>query len=380
MIRTELDTIRVAHVIDTLNVGGAETLLVEQCRQGATAGIASTVIGLRPGASSQLSDDLMAVGADVRLIGSGQRRQLLDLRRIGRLTAEIRAGGFDVVHTHLRVSTIIGSLAARRAGVPVVSTLHNVRTDGHGGAEDRLKDLLETAALRRWVDIVIGCGPAVAESNRSRVGDRPLVVVPNPVREVPELAETDRERLRSELLADGDVLLVSVGRLTEQKDYPNLLRAVGELIAGGRNPRLVIVGEGEERGALEAIIQRMDLAEQVVLAGNRPDVPAVMGAADVFVLSSAWEGLPLVLLEAMAVGCPIVATDVGDVGGVVGDTAAVVPPHDHEVLASAIASLLDDPDEAARLGALARRRVRERHNARVWIDQLRDVYDEASGR
>ncbi|MFA9564281.1 MAG: glycosyltransferase [Acidimicrobiales bacterium] len=155
---------------------------------------------------------------------------------------------------------------------------------------------------------------------------------------------------------------------------------MGELIVGGRNPRLVIVGEGEERGALEAIIQRMDLAEQVVLAGNRPDAPAVMGAADVFVLSSAWEGLPLVLLEAMAVGCPIVATDVGDVGGVVGDTAAVVPPQDHEVLASAIASLLDDPDEAARLGALARTRVRERHNARVWIDQLRDVYDQASGR
>lgn len=377
MTRTELDTIRVAHVIDTLNVGGAETLLVEQCRQGAVVGIASTVIGLRPGASSQLSDDLEAVGADVRVIGSGRRRQLLDLRRVGRLTEELRDGGFDVVHTHLRVATIIGSLAARRAGLPTVATLHNVRTDGQGGVEDRVKDRLETAALRRWVDIVIGCGPAVAASNRSRVGDRPLVVVPNPVREIPQLDDADRAGLRAELATAGDELLVSVGRLTEQKDYPNLLRALRVLTAAGHRARLVVVGEGEERAALEAQVEQLDLADHVVLPGNRPDVPAVMAAADVFVLSSAWEGLPLVLLEAMAVGAPIVATDVGDVAGVVGDTALVVPPHDHDALADAIASLLNDPEDASGLGARAHQRVRERHSASVWIEQLRDVYEQA---
>jgi glycosyltransferase involved in cell wall biosynthesis len=376
-MRTELDTVRVAHVIDTLNVGGAETLLVEQARQGAAAGIDSTVIGLRPGASSQLSDDLRAVGAEVRLIGSNQRHQLLDLQRLGRLTSEIRDGGFDVVHTHLRVSTIVGSLAGRRAGVPVVSTLHNVRTDVGAGVEDRVKDVLETTALRRWVDVVIGCGPVVAESNRGRVGQRPLVVVPNPVREISTPTGADRERLRHELLGDGDELVVSVGRLAEQKDYPNLLRAMRELDARGRTTRLVVVGEGEERATLEAAVARDGLADRVLLVGNRPDVAAVLSAADVFVLSSAWEGLPLVLLEAMAVGAPIVATDVGDVSGVVGDTASVVPPRDHRALAGAIAALLDDPVEAERLGSLARQRVRERHSSRAWVEQLRGVYEQA---
>lgn len=380
MTRTEVDTVRVAHVIDTLNVGGAETLLVEQCRLGADAGVTSTVIGLRPGTTPQLADDLRSVGTDVRLIGSGRRRQLLDLKRIGRLTAELRRGSFDVVHTHLRVATIIGSLAARRAGIPVVSTLHNVRIPGSGRPEDRVKDLLETAALRRWVDVVIGCGPAVAESNRSRVGGRPLVVVPNPVRDVPELAAVHRQRLRRELGADGDALIVAVGRLTEQKDYPNLLQAMGGLMAGGRRVRLVVVGEGEERRALEDLVERSGQADRVLLAGNRADVPAVIGAADVFVLSSAWEGLPLVLLEAMAAGSPIVATDVGDVGWVVGDTARVVPPRNAEALADAVASLLDHPEDAARLGSAARTRVRQRHDARVWIDQLRDVYEQARDR
>lgn len=374
---TEADTVRVAHVIDTLNVGGAETLLVEQVRQGAAAGIHSTVIGLRSGTSAQLSDDLRAVGADVRLIGSSHRRQLLDLRRLGRLTSEIRTGGFDLVHTHLRISTIVGSLAGRRAGVPVVSTLHNVRTDTGFAVEERMKDLLETAALRRWVDVVIGCGPAVAESNRSRVGGRPIVVVPNPVREIAPSTRADRERLRRELPGDGDELLVAVGRLTEQKDYPNLMRAMVALGERRGSIRLVIVGEGEQRAALEALIARLDLSDRVFLVGNRPDVPAVMSAADVFVLSSAWEGLPLVLLEAMAVAAPIVATDVGDVDGVVGETATVVPAGDDGTLADAIGTLLDDPEKAARLGSSARERVKERHSSRAWVDQLRGVYEQA---
>ncbi len=376
-MRTEVDTVRVAHVVDTLNVGGAETLLVEQVRRGSDAGIESTVIGLRPGTSTQLADDLRAVGADVRLIGSNHRRQLLDLRRLGRLTAEIRDGGFDLVHTHLRVSTIVGSLAARRAGVPVVSTLHNVRTDTRSGLEDRVKDRLETTALRRWVDIVVGCGPAVAESNRTRVGGRTMVVVPNPVREILSPTSADRDRLRDELPGVGEELLVAVGRLAEQKDYPNLLRAMIELGERRGSTRLVVVGEGEQRGTLELAIARLGLTDRVFLVGNRPDVPAVLSAADVFVLPSAWEGLPLVLLEAMAVGAPIVATDVGDVGGVVGETAAVVPPGDHRALAGAIATLLDDPEEAARLGSSGRARVRERHNSRVWVDRLRGVYEQA---
>lgn len=150
-----------------------------------------------------------------------------------------------------------------------------------------------------------------------------------------------------------------------------------QLGARGRTSRLVVVGEGEERASLEAAVARHDLADRVLLVGNRPDVPAVLSAADVFVLSSAWEGLPLVLLEAMAVGAPIVATDVGDVSGVVGETASVVPPRDHQALAGAIASLLDDPVEASRLGALARDRVRERHSSRAWVDQLRGVYEQA---
>lgn len=375
-MRTEVDTVRVAHVIDTLNVGGAETLLVEQVRQGAAAGIDSTVIGLRPGSSEQLSDELRSVGADVRLIGSNHRRQLLDVKRVARLTAEIRSGGFDLVHTHLRVSTIVGSLAGRRAGVPVVSTLHNVRTGVGAGVEDRVKDLLETAALRRWVDVVIGCGPAVAESNRARVGGRPMAVVPNPVRDIPTPTSAERERLRHELLGDGDRLLVAVGRLTEQKDHPNLLQAMVELGDRHRGTRLVVVGQGEQRTELDTMITRLDLTDRVTLVGNRPDVPAVIGAADVFVLSSAWEGLPLVLLEAMAVGAPIVATDVGDVSGVVDATAVVVPPGDHRALAEAIGELLADPDRAAELGATARRRVRDRHSSQAWVERLREVYEQ----
>ncbi len=375
MTRTELDTIRVAHVIDTLNVGGAEQLLVEQCRHGRAVGISSTVIGLRPGTSNQLSDALESVGADVRLVGSSQRRQLLDFRRIDRLAAEIRSGRFDVVHTHLRVSTIIGSLAARRADVPVVCTLHNVRAGGRGGVLDRAKSALETYALQHWIDLVIGCGPAVAESNLQRVGDRPLVVVANPVRRIDSPSDEARHELRGQLLGDGDQLIVSVGRLTEQKDYGNLLRATAELAATRDGIRVVIVGEGAERRTLEETIDRLGLSDVVTLPGNRRDVPAVLSVSDIFVLPSAWEGLPLALLEAMAAGVPIVATDVGDVAGVMGETGSLVPPRDASALARAMVTLLDDRAGARERADEARRRVLDRHSPSAWVGELRAVYD-----
>ena len=112
---------------------------------------------------------------------------------------------------------------------------------------------------------------------------------------------TDRDRLRAEFQLDTEVpLLLAVGRLREQKDYPNLLRAIARIAAEPALPRLMIVGDGPLRKGLERLAESLGVAERVYFLGIRHDIAALMSAADVFVLSSAWEGLPVVLLEAMA--------------------------------------------------------------------------------
>jgi glycosyltransferase involved in cell wall biosynthesis len=149
---------------------------------------------------------------------------------------------------------------------------------------------------------------------------------------------------------------VPVGRLQAPKDPLTLIRALAEL---GRPGEAVIAGDGPDRPAVEREVRRLGLESAVRLAGERDDVAELLAEADLFVLSTRSEGLPLSILEAMAAGLPVVASDVGGVPELVVDreTGFLVPPGDPHALAAAIERLLDDPDLRGRFGAAGRARV-----------------------
>ncbi len=170
-----------------------------------------------------------------------------------------------------------------------------------------------------------------------------------------EIGGMGRESARRRLGLPSDrAIAVAVGRLHRQKDHPTLLAALA-LLKGWKtlSPLTLIVGDGPDRQRLEAQAKDLGLDEEHLrFLGTRDDVPVLLGAADFLVMSSLWEGLPYVLLEAMAAGVPIVATDVGGNREVVEDrvTGRLVPPRDPARLAEALAEVLEEPKEAAAMG------------------------------
>ena len=276
------------------------------------------------------------------------REDLLGLVELFRLFRRERP---HLLHANSSKAGILGRLAAFAARVPArIFTVHGWAFKAHRGWAaraylwaDRLMSPLTTMTI------------CVAESERD-AGLRArtcraarTVVIHNGV-------ELERPR-RGPATAAVPLTLLSVGRLRPPKDFTTLVRAVAALPAG--SARLRIAGDGPGRADLEAEIARLGLGQAVALLGTRPDVDELLAASDVFVLSSASEGLPMSVLEAMAAGLPVVASAVGGVPELVrdGETGLLVPPGDAAALGAALARLVADPALAGRLGAAGRRLV-----------------------
>ena len=366
---------RLVAVVDSLGLGGAERLLVTLARHAPSADLQLEVLALRDVGATVVTEGLAAEGVDVRYVPTRCRHHLADPRRLVRLARELRRAGPDVVQTHLGTANVLGVAAARLSGVPVVATLHNVRLEAEG-----LRQRTEDAALRR-ADAIVAVGEEVARTHGAALAPRPITVVPNPV-DPAVLAPRDggAAAIRGELLGSGPgPLVLAVGRLEPQKAHSVLLDAVSRLVR--RHPGLVLAVAGQGRLAADLCDQAdaLGLGGHVRLLGARRDVADLLAGADLFVNASHYEGLPLVVLEAMAAGTPVVATDAGDVRAVVDGAGLVVPPGDPSALATGMGELLGD-DRSARLYAeRGRQIVRERYHPTGWVERLRAVYDVAGG-
>lgn len=169
--------------------------------------------------------------------------------------------------------------------------------------------------------------------------------------------------------------LLSIGRLNEQKDYPNLLNALSLVVQQCTNIHLNIVGEGELRSVIESLIEQLQLSEYVTLLGRRDDVPALIQQADFFILPSKYEGFGLVVAEAMACGTFVIATDCGGVKEVMGGTGLLVPPQDSSALAEVIISAMQmTEDKRLENNQLALRHVQQNFDLNKIVDQWEVIY------
>ncbi len=353
--------VRVAHVIARMNVGGPARILV-----GLLDGIDPTVVEqtLITGAVGAGEEDWFALrgGEDprVRRIPSFGRAvdPLADLRTLRRLTAELRRLAPDIVQTHTAKAGLLGRLAARRAGVPhVVHTFHGHTLHGYF---PRPVTAVFTA-LERWLaprtDRLLAVGARVRDELLAAGVGRPeqYVVLPPGV---PEPASQDRAAARAALDLPTDVPVVAfIGRLTTVKRPDRFVAAAHTVARTLPRAIFLVVGDGEQRTAVEAAAAAGPADVRVL--GWRSDVDVVLAACDVVALTSDNEGMPLTLIEAAMAGRPAVTTDVGSAGEVVldGRTGRVVPP-ESEAVAAALADLLADPAAVTAAGAAARDHAR----------------------
>jgi len=309
-------------------------------------------------------------------------RDLAATRRIAALLRPLAAAGPAIVHTHSSKAGVVGRRAAAlaRAG-PIVHSLHGYGHAALSPGPVRALGLWAERRAARHTDAFVAVSRATIEAGRRLrlFGDRPVHLVRSGV-DLAHYAGADAARAatRAELGLPADAPVVGlIGNLKPQKaplDFVELAARVA-----GRRPecRFFLAGDGELRPVVEARIAERGLGGRLTLLGWRRDVPALLGALDVLVLTSAWEGLPRVCPQAMAAGRPIVATAVDGIPEAVHDgiNGRLFPPGDVEAGAAAVLALLDDPALRRRLGEAGRAAAGEFAVERM-IAQLEALYDE----
>lgn len=341
--------IRVTYLIATLEPAGAEKQLVTVAAAVDRTRFDPRVVCLTR--RGPLEVGLRAAGVPVDLVG---KRHKLGLLAYHRLRARLRAEPPDILHTWMFTSNLYGRLAA--LGLPIRTVASEVVADPGKEAWRLAVDRL----LARRTSAFYVNSRAVARFYHERCGIplARMTVIPNGV-DVRPVEALPRATLG---VPPHAYLVCCVGRLEPQKALDRVIDALASDGLRERDVVLVIAGEGPSRRGLDARVARLGLGGRVRLLGHRDDVPRILAAADLFVLPSLFEGMPNALMEAMAQGLPCVATAVGGVEELLGESEAglVVPRSDPALLAEAIRTLMDAPDRAAALGRAARERVAAR--------------------
>jgi glycosyltransferase involved in cell wall biosynthesis len=380
----------VAHLLERLTVGGAENLAVRLANGRTASGAPTHVYTLQPDGplAARLSEQVI-----LRELGIGRpsiRQAPRFLARVlagrRRLREQLAADGVRVLQSHLPEANFWSLLATGAPSVRVIATVHNNDEFHYGDDDAAAKRRLRRLAYRL---VIARCHAVVTVSDAVRASlidelelppasARKLVAVPNGVT-VPELRPDIRSEVRRELGIEPEcALLVAAGRLTAQKNFSHLVDATAQLIDGGRRVLTVIAGEGEQHDLLRDRVAQCGVGEHVRLLGVRDDVERLFQAADLFMMTSLWEGLPLVLLEAMAAGCPVVAYEIDGTRDVVenGEHGLLVPAGDVNGLSAAAASLLADSERRRTLGGQARRYVRAHHDFDLVLQRFENLYGE----
>jgi len=353
------DRIRLLHVLFSLDTGGAEYVVLNLLKRLDPARYDLHVCSLT--GAGQLTGEFRALGVEVHVL---HKRAGIDVGLIGSLVRLLRRTRADIVHTHNVTPWLYAGIAARIIG----TTLYHTE---HSNLFPHQRALMAAERwLARWTRLVISDSEKVKRQLVEGQGlpAQKIVTVLNGIDTAAfaaaagtaGAASAAHQRKRRELGLDGAAPLVgTVGRLAAVKDQATLLEAFAQVATRFPHARLLMIGDGPMRPSLEARAKALGIAPRVLFLGRRTDIAELLPLLDVFVLSSVSEGLPLTVLEAMACGVPVVATDVGGLREVVSDgqTGLLVPVKSPERLAQAVATLLGDAAGRRTMGETARRRA-----------------------
>ncbi|HHT9112847.1 MAG TPA: glycosyltransferase family 4 protein [Candidatus Wunengus sp. YC65] len=380
------EKIRVLHVITRLERGGAPAVLLEvlrRCDKRQFEHHIATGLALEP------EKDMIAfardMGFQVFVIPALIRdiHPFLDIYALLRLYFLILRGRYDIVHCHTSKGGFIGRLAARLANVKcIIYSPHGDIFEGYfGKIKTRFFIWLERFSARFTDKIITLTKSGIEPYIKAGIGQKSQFdYIYNGV-DIESLRKrkVDRIQKRQELGIENEYfLIVTAGRLVPVKGQTYLISALAQVITKIPNIRLVFLGDGELRGELSGQVKTLGLEKQVLFLGMRSDVPEIISCGDLFVLPSVNEGFGVVLLEAMVMKCPIVATNVGGVPEVVldGETGILVPSGDPVQLAEGIVRLLRDRALAAQMAESGYQRLKTCFDIRETVAKTENLYRE----
>ncbi len=367
---------RIAYLVTSLGMGGAERQALMLAERMARRGYAVAVLALLPPVAEQWPTRL-----DVAYLNMGKTPWSIAaaMARGRRVLREFRP---DVLHSHcFHANMIARAIKLLLPRVEVISTVHNV----YEGDWLRMQAYRLSDASSRRTAFVCEAGARRYE-RLGAVSARRCAVVPNGIDTVEFAPDPGRRsQMRAAMNAGRKFNWLAAGRVTEAKDYPNLIRAFASVHAQWPESELWIAGEaGEAAGhfmALKEMASEAGVAGPLRWLGVRRDMPALLDAADGFVLASAWEGMPLALGEAMAMGKPVVATDAGGVRELVGDAGVIVPVKEPDLLARAMLDVMGrQPEERAAMGRAAWARIEDRFTIEAGVRAWERLYESVLGK
>jgi glycosyltransferase involved in cell wall biosynthesis len=335
--------VRLMHVIEDLGIGGLERVVVTICRTIDRERFEPQVLCLR--GSGPLAWELEEIGVPV--VDIGGRPGTADYLAFWKVAREVRARRIDVVHTHNSLALFDGFAAARLAGVRTL-----VHTDHARDFPDKLRYMVVEHLVSHFIYRMV----AVSEHTRDnlmryeKISPGRIVTIPNGIDDRRFGNGRPREEMRRELGISSGAPVIGLGaRLTEQKGVVHLLHAMVPLRERVPGVTLLVAGTGDQEETLQRAARELGVQENVRFLGARLDMPELLGMFDVYAMPSVWEGLPMALLEALAAGCPVVASDVGGIPTVIRHrvNGSLVPPRDPTALAEELAWLLSDEDARA---------------------------------
>lgn len=363
---------RLLFVITGLKVGGAETQLAGLATALARGGWEVKVAAFTTG--TEIIQRLAAGGVSVEVAGDGG--PVHRLRWLIRLVKSHRA---ECVITFMLQANVLGRVAARLVGVPVISSIRNTRFGGNSKIGARVGDLLERSTSRLARATVVNSRYAAAELvERGVVSEHNVVVIPNGVmvpsveRLAPNLSEHRGQRGRFSWLA--------VGRLAPQKNFAALIQAFQEVTRSSPGAVLRIAGDGPLRDELTELIFKMGMSGSVELLGERQDIGALLCESEAFVLASKWEGMPNVVMEAMAMGTPTLATAVGGVPELIEPEVTgwlAESPEPEDLAAGMLSVMALAPGERRLIAEAGRQYIADNYGPDKMVERWRSVIEDA---
>ncbi len=375
-------------LLTALGMGGAENLAVQIANTHArNGGQAHLIVMSGPGPLSDRVDPavkLHYLGFARASIKNPFRFLFSVLKGYRLLAGVIAENGVEVLQTHLPDANLWGLVMALFKKCRVFVTIHNNVFFGEKQRSGINKWMLENSyrLMFRTCDGVVACSAEVKKSILKGLGDdaalrKRVHVVTNGVESPESMDQKTRLEIRSRWgIQDSDFFVVAAGRFTEAKNFACLVEAIALLRDRGYFPKAVIGGEGPLHSAVQARIEELDLGILVQVPGNIPDLGLLMQAADCLALSSRWEGLPLVLLEGMIRGLPVIGTRIKGISETIGNGVHgwLVEPDDPEAMAEVLAKFMDDPASAEEMGRAGKELVEDRFSFSRVYRELMDIF------
>ncbi len=365
-----MTSLKVIHLVEDMKIGGAERVIADIVlgldRKKYDARVWCVTRG------GETAAELSQKGIEVRILGISSYRNPLNTFKLTRL---INAARPDIVHTHGYFASVIGRLAAKRAGTPVIlAHVHSTYW------EYRKRHIMIERKLSRFTHKIICCSRAVENfvKNTEKITDNKTIVIYNGVDEERFSPLKSPASIRAELGMDEEAAVVgTVSSLTPHKGHEYLIQAASLVLGTLPSSKFLIVGDGPLRQRLEEQAKNLNIHPAVIFTGKREDIPEMLSLMDVFVLPSyIREGLGIAIIEAMAAEKPVVATDIGGIPEAVddGETGFLVDPGDPKALSKAIIELLRDPSRAKTMGENGRIRVKEMFTTKKMLSEIEKVY------